>query len=154
MRSDKKSGPRATVIGRGKTADDRSVCLWSDGSLTWGALGPVIKGSPHARTDKQIADTLPKADQLEVRVRTSTIQPGAIGEWHSHAAPPIVYVLEGTLSVEVRDRETIHTKAGEAAIEPINTVIRATNKGQTPVKLVIFQVSPPDVPFAHPAPQQ
>jgi quercetin dioxygenase-like cupin family protein len=103
---------------------------------------------------KQIVNTLPKADELEVRVRTSTIQPGAVGEWHTHATPPIVYVLEGTLSVEVKDKETTHTKAGEAAVEPINTVIRATNKGQTPVKLVIFQVSPPDVPFSHPAPQQ
>jgi quercetin dioxygenase-like cupin family protein len=102
---------------------------------------------------KQIAPTLPKGDQLEVRVRTSTIQPGAVGEWHTHATPPIVYVLEGTLSIEVKDKETVHTSAGEAAIEPINTVIRATNKGQSPVKLVIFQVSPPDVPFSHPEPQ-
>jgi quercetin dioxygenase-like cupin family protein len=103
---------------------------------------------------KQIAHTLPKGDQLEVRVRTSTIQPGAVGEWHTHATPPVVYVLEGTLSVEVKDGETMHTKAGEAAVEPVNTVIRGTNKGQIPVKLVIFQVSPPDVPFSHPAPSQ
>jgi len=45
---------KASIIGRGTTADDKSVVLWSDGSLTWGRMGVVIKGSPHARTDAQI----------------------------------------------------------------------------------------------------
>ena len=103
---------------------------------------------------KQIAPALPTKEQLEVRVRTSTIQPGIVGAWHTHPTPPIVYVVEGTLSVETKDGETVHTHAGQAAIEPINTVIRATNKEQTPVKLVIFQVSPPDLPESHPAPSQ
>jgi quercetin dioxygenase-like cupin family protein len=103
---------------------------------------------------KQITPTLRTKEQLEVRVRTSTIQPGAIGQWHTHPTPPIVYVVEGTLSVERKDGEPVHPQAGQAVIEPINTVIRATNKGQTPVKLVIFQVSPPEVPESHPAPSQ
>jgi quercetin dioxygenase-like cupin family protein len=62
-------------------------------------------------------------------------------------------VVEGTFTVEVKDKGSIETKAGEAAIEPINTVVRATNKGQTPVKIIVFQVSPPEVPFSHPAAQ-
>jgi quercetin dioxygenase-like cupin family protein len=103
---------------------------------------------------KQITPTLPTKEQLEVRVRTSTIQPGAVGQWHTHPTPPIVYVAEGTLSVERKDGETVHTQAGQAVIEPINTIIRATNKGQTPVKLVIFQVSPPELPESQPAPSQ
>ena len=103
---------------------------------------------------KQIAPSLHTKEQLEGGVRTSTIQPGAVGQWHTHPTPPIVYVVEGTLSVERKDGETVHTQAGQAAIEPVNTIIRATNKGQTPVKLVIFQVSPPDVPESHPAPSQ
>lgn len=103
---------------------------------------------------KQVVPTLPTKEQLEVRVRTSTIQPGAVGQWHTHPTPPIVYVVEGTLSVDRRDGETVHTPAGQAVIEPVNTVIRATNKGVTPVRLVIFQVSPPEMPESHPAPSQ
>jgi quercetin dioxygenase-like cupin family protein len=103
---------------------------------------------------KQIVPALPTKEQLEVRVRTSTIQPGAVGQWHTHPTPPIVYVVEGTLSVDRKDGETVHTQAGQAVIEPVDTVIRATNKGQTPVKLVIFQVSPPEIPESHPAPSQ
>jgi hypothetical protein len=37
---------------------------------------------------------------------------------------------------------------GEAYLEPINTVMRATNKGQTPLKFVAVQVSPPEMPDA------
>jgi len=72
------------------------------------------------------------------------------------AQPPhaIVYVIEGTITVDIKDRESIEYKAGQAYMEPINTVLRAGNKGQTPVKFVIFQVSPPDLPDAVPAPSQ
>jgi hypothetical protein len=44
--------------------------------------------------------------------------------------------------------------AGQGFVEPINTVLRGTNEGQTPVKLVIFQLSPPEVPGAMDAPSQ
>ena len=49
---------------------------------------------------RQMAPTLPS---------TSTIQPGTVGAWHTHPTPPIVYVVEGTLSVERKDGETVHT---------------------------------------------
>jgi len=48
------SGVKDEVIGRRKTADDKDVALWSDGTLTWGRLGTAIKGSPHARTPVQV----------------------------------------------------------------------------------------------------
>ena len=48
----------------------------------------------------------------------------------------------------------VNTHSGKAVIEPGNTIIRGTNKGQTPVKMVIFQVSPPEMPESHPAPSQ
>lgn len=130
------------------------VCAFACVTSAAQAQQPALQTSGPNFVLKQIAPTLPTKEQLEVRVRTSTIQPGAMGQWHTHPTPPIVYVVEGTLSVERKDGETVHTQAGQAVIEPINTIIRATNKGQTPVKLVIFQVSPPEVPESHPAPSQ
>ena len=100
---------------------------------------------------KQIAPSSPTGDKLEVRVASNTLQPGFVGQWHTHPTPPVVYVVEGTLTVEVREKDPIETKAGSATIEPINTVIRATNKGQTPTRIVIFQMSPPELPDAQPA---
>ena len=103
---------------------------------------------------KQMSPDFPKADRMEARVRPVTIAPGEIGQWHTHASPPVIYVIEGTLSVEVKGQQITETKAGEATIEPINTVVRARNQGQSPVRVVIFQVSPPDVPLSTPAPEQ
>jgi quercetin dioxygenase-like cupin family protein len=64
-----------------------------------------------------------------------------------------MYVIEGTLTVGIKGGDPIITNAGEAYLEPINAVMRATNKGQTPLKFVAFQVSPPEVPDPRPAPQ-
>jgi quercetin dioxygenase-like cupin family protein len=103
---------------------------------------------------RELMPTPPKGDKLEVRLATATIQPGAVGQWHTYPNHPVVYVAEGTLTVEFRDGEPKVYKAGEGFVEPINTVLRGANKGQTPVKLVIFQLSPPDAPSAVHAPQQ
>ena len=90
-----------------------------------GPQAPAVHAPPLTYVLKEVTTDFPKADQLEARVRTSTIQP--VGEWHTHAIPVIVYVLEGTLSIEVKDKGTMQHKTGEAAMEPINTVIRAMN---------------------------
>lgn len=45
---------RAQPIGRAKTHDDKSLVLWSDGSLTWGYAGTIVQGSPRATTPAQI----------------------------------------------------------------------------------------------------
>jgi quercetin dioxygenase-like cupin family protein len=100
---------------------------------------------------KEITTNFPKADRLEAQVEVATLEPRKIGGWHTHPTPVIVYVIEGTLTVEIRGKDLIVTKAGEAYLEPINTVMRATNKGQTPLKFVAFQVSPPEIPDSEPA---
>lgn len=57
FRTDEKKPP-SEVIARRQTADDKAVSLWNDGSLTWGRMGTVIKGSAHPRTDAQIREAL------------------------------------------------------------------------------------------------
>ncbi len=101
---------------------------------------------------KQILPTPPRGDQLEARLSTATIQPGAIGNWHTYPNHAVVYVVEGTVTVEFRNGEPKVYKAGQGFVEPVNTVLRGRNKGRAPVKLVIFQVSPPEVPDAVDAP--
>ena len=112
------------------------------------ACGCLILPASAQQVLKEILPTPPKGDKLEVRLATATIQPGAIGKWHTYPNHPVVYVAEGTLTVEFQDGEPKIYNAGEGFVEPINTVLRGANKGQTPVKLVIFQLSPPEVPSA------
>lgn len=97
---------------------------------------------------KELLPTPPKGDRLEARLTTATIEPGAIGRWHSYTNHAVVYVAEGTLTLEFRDGAPRTYKAGDGFVEPVDTVLRGANRGTTPVRLVIFQVSPPEVPFA------
>ena len=106
---------------------------------------------PNPPVLKELTTEFPKDAQLEARVLTATLAPGATSPWHTHATPVVVYVLEGTFTLEFKDREPIQRRAGEALLEPINVVLRAANNSQTePTKVVIFQASPPNVPFLHP----
>ena len=57
---------------------------------------------------------------------------------------------EVTVTLEFEGREPVSKKAGEALLEPINVKVRAANHGQTPTRVVIFQVSPPSAPFLTP----
>ena len=103
---------------------------------------------------RQLLPMAPKGDKLEARLATATIDPGAVGKWHTYPNHPVVYVLEGTVTVEFKDGEPKVFKAGEGFVEPVNKVLRGRNNGRTPVKLVIFQLSPPEVPDAVDAPSQ
>jgi quercetin dioxygenase-like cupin family protein len=98
---------------------------------------------------KQITTEYPKADKLETRVLTATLAPGSTSPWHTHASPVAVYVVEGTFTLEFDGRDAIAKKAGEALLEPINVKVRAANRSDAPVKVVIFQVSEPQQPFMH-----
>jgi quercetin dioxygenase-like cupin family protein len=120
--------------------------------LSASLLGDV--SGQEARPDPPVLAELsrefPKDDQLEARVLTATLQPGSTSPWHTHSAPVVVYVMEGTITLEFDGREPVSKKAGEALLEPINVKVRAANHGQTPARVVIFQVSPPKTPFLTP----
>ena len=119
-------------------------------------MGAAVAQQETARPDppvlKQVTGEFPKADQLEARVMTATVQPGTVSPWHTHTAPVTVYVLEGTFTLEVENRDPITVKAGQALLEPINVKMRAANRDPAQAtKVVIFQVSKPEDPFLHPA---
>jgi len=117
-------------------------------SLVGGASGQEARPDPPVLNE--LSREFPKDDQLEARVLTATIQPGTTSLWHTHPAPVVVYVIEGTITLEFDGREPVSKRAGEALLEPINVKVRAANKGQTPTRVVIFQISPPNVPFLTP----
>jgi quercetin dioxygenase-like cupin family protein len=98
---------------------------------------------------KGVMPDLPKGGQLEARVRPFTIRPGMIDAvWHSHPTPIAGYVIEGIVAIEIRDQGVYQFKAGEAFLEPANTMMRASNPGQLPARVVTFQVSPPEAPYS------
>ncbi len=114
---------------------------------------PSHSAAPSPYILKEAVPDFPKEGQLEARVRPITVQPG-MGDWHTHPTPIVIYVVEGVFSVEIRGKGVAQVKAGQAVLEPANTVLRGGNPGQSPTKIVVFQVSAPEAPFSQPAPSQ
>ncbi|WP_119460315.1 cupin domain-containing protein [Rhodospirillaceae bacterium SYSU D60014] len=87
------------------------------------------------------------ADAREVRVVRATVEPRTVAGWHTHPTPVYVYVVDGTLTMEVEGKEPRTIMAGEAVAEPLNAPMRVSNEGDQPVELVVFQISPPQKQF-------
>jgi quercetin dioxygenase-like cupin family protein len=66
----------------------------------------------------------------------------------------VIYVVDGVFAVEIKGKEVTQVKAGEAVLEQPNVVLRGGNPGQTPTKIVVFQVATSEAPFSQPAPSQ
>lgn len=100
---------------------------------------------------QQIVEGLPKDDKQTVRVLTATFQPGDKTVYHTHRFPVTVYVLEGTFTLDLKDRPPITVKAGEAMVEPPNVAMTGHNPSAAELtKVVIFYVSTADTPFLDP----
>jgi quercetin dioxygenase-like cupin family protein len=79
----------------------------------------------------------PKTDKAEMASILVVIQPGKDNGRHMHSVPTYVHVLEGTMTVEFEDATQQTFEAGSGFLEAINTVHRAKNLGQVPLKLLV-----------------
>ena len=97
---------------------------------------------------QQIVEGLPRDDKQAVRVLTATFKPGDKTVYHSHRFPVTVYVVEGSFTLELKDRPPLTVNAGEAMVEPPNMAMTGYNPSATKAtNVVIFYVSAPDTPF-------
>jgi quercetin dioxygenase-like cupin family protein len=61
----------------------------------------------------------------------STLEPGGITPRHKHPVPTFIYVVEGTLAVDVDGGVTREVKAGDAFMEVVDTWHRNRNPSST-----------------------
>jgi quercetin dioxygenase-like cupin family protein len=61
----------------------------------------------------------------------STLEPGGTTPRHMHPVPTFIYVVEGTLAVDVDGGVTREAKAGEAFMEVVDTWHRNRNPSST-----------------------
>ena len=100
---------------------------------------------------QQIVEGLPNDGKQAVRVLTATFKPGDKTVYHSHRFPVTVYVIDGTFTLELKDRAPLTVRAGEAMVEPPNVAMIGHNPSATEsTNVVIFYVSTPDTPFLDP----
>jgi quercetin dioxygenase-like cupin family protein len=81
-----------------------------------------------------------------VTVSIVTVAPGADTAWHHHPTPLVAYILEGTLTVDYRDRGQKVYRQGEALVEAMNVPHRGMNLGSVPVRLLAVYVGAEGVP--------
>ena len=99
----------------------------------------------------EVVEGLPKDNKQAVRVLTATFKPDEKTVYHTHRFPVTVYVLEGTFTLELKDRPPLTVRAGEAMVEPPNVAMTGYNPSATEsTKVVVFYVSTPDTPFLDP----
>lgn len=79
-----------------------------------------------------------RAEHPEVTALVVRIFPGQSTGWHKHPVPVYAYVLEGTLTVELKEGKKYSFKKGDAILEVMNTLHNGYNGGNEPVSLVVF----------------
>jgi quercetin dioxygenase-like cupin family protein len=86
-------------------------------------------------------------------VLTVTYPPGGGDEIHRHNAHAFVYVIEGSIVMQLRDAEPVTVKAGEGFYEGPNDVhiVGRSASDSKPAKFVVFLVKNQGVPAVLPA---
>jgi quercetin dioxygenase-like cupin family protein len=107
--------------------------------------GPAAALNVVLRTENA---SMPPTGLQEIRVITGELKPGEATPRHSHRFPVIVYVIEGTFSLELADGGTRVASAGEAMVEPADVAMIGRNRTDKLTRLVMTYVSEPGVPFA------
>src|SRR5215475_15374661 len=81
-------------------------------------------------------------------VLTVSYPPGGADEIHRHNAHAFVYVLEGSVVMQLRDAEPVTLKAGETFYEGPNDVhiVGRNASDSKPAKFVVFLVKKQGVP--------
>jgi quercetin dioxygenase-like cupin family protein len=80
-----------------------------------------------------------------------TIPPGGVTEWMTHPVPAYLYVLEGTLTVELIDGTRRTFDAGHSFLQCHTTWHRGRNEGATPMRfLAVFMGAKGEPEILHP----
>ena len=117
---------------RGDTASAQGE-PWPTGPVGL-TLTPILQTS---RTFSGQPIHFPQSDNQLVAVLAEVAPGGQVGR-HLHPHSLFVYILEGTLTIEMEDHGTHSFSAGEGLAEVVNTWHNGRNLGATPVKFLII----------------
>lgn len=100
---------------------------------------------------QQLVHGLPQGSESEIRVMTATFHAGDRTPVHTHGFPVTVYVIEGEFTAEMEGMPPVTIRAGEAMVEPPNTVMTGLSRAAAgDTKVVVFYVSTAGAPFLSP----
>jgi quercetin dioxygenase-like cupin family protein len=140
---------KAVLLAAG-LATAASVALAAPPSAPLSAAPPA-SGSVAALADGTLLDTTTNSDgqritvptHPQLRVAVFTDPAGWHSAWHMHRYPRYIYVLEGTLTVEMPDGKQSPVHAGHFSAEMIGIWHRGANLGPGPLKFLVIDQTVP-----------
>ena len=110
----------------------------------------IAQQAPVTRTILQQKD-LEGAAGREVVMYVAELVPGGVAGKHYHPGPELLYILEGSLTLEHDGQSPVTLKGGESAHIPAKHIHNAKNASATgPSKVLVFLVGEKGQPLATP----
>jgi quercetin dioxygenase-like cupin family protein len=94
----------------------------------------------------------PSTGQAKVTAAVVTLAPGQETGWHTHGAPVVGYVLEGTLEVDYGDKGQRIYRPGDAMLEAIGFAHNGRNIGTEPMRILAVFLGVAGMGMSEPAP--
>jgi quercetin dioxygenase-like cupin family protein len=126
--------------------------------ITPGALmaqQPAAKPAPQAAVTALTSKDLPEFPGKEVLMITVDYPPGSVDPIHRHNAHAFIYVLEGSIVMQVKGGQEVTLTPGQTFYEgpgDVHTVGRNASTTK-PAKFVVFFVKDKGAPLLVPAPE-
>lgn len=128
------------------------LCLMT-GTLM--AQGPAASPAPHASVTPLTSKDLPEFPGKEVLMIAVEYPPGSVDAIHRHNAHAFVYVLEGSIIMQVKGGKEVTLTPGQTFYEgPDDVHVVGRNASSTrPAKFVVFFIKDKGAPVLVPAPE-
>ena len=119
------------------------------------AQQPAASRAPQASVTSLTSKDLPEVPGKEVLMITVDYPPGSVDPIHRHNAHAFVYVLEGSIIMQVKGGKEVTLTPGQTFYEGPNDVhVVGRNASTTkPAKFVVFFIKDKGAPVLVPAPE-
>jgi quercetin dioxygenase-like cupin family protein len=123
--------------------------------VTLMAQHPPSSQAPHASVTPLTSKDVPEFPGKEVLMITVDYPPGSVDPIHRHNAHAFVYVLEGSIIMQVKGGKEMTLTPGQTFYEGPNDVhVVGRNASSTkPAKFIVFFVKDKGAPVLVPAPE-
>jgi quercetin dioxygenase-like cupin family protein len=117
------------------------------------AQQPAASRAPHASVTPLTSRDLPELPGKEVLMITVDYPPGSVDPIHRHNAHAFVYVLEGSIIMQVKGGKEVTLTPGQTFYEgPEDVHVEGRNASSTkPAKFVVFFIKDKGAPVLVPA---
>ncbi len=120
-----------------------SLVLLLGVTTAWAEPQPALKVTPLLKTTATVTGQKLKYPDKNPQVTATLVEipPGVDVGWHEHPSIRYVYVLEGTLTIELEDGTRRDFPPGTIFVETVETRHHGMNTGTAPVKVLFIDHS-------------